>query len=1128
MDGNTVTHFPTSYINIMELKRMMIKRSPILTAVAIFCLATATLVADDKTAKKESVYDNGKVPVNTVESARLMLEDLVKTYGDEYKNGRQYLNQLADIEAKLAANQNDNDAKAALATLIKKAALENPLLDFDKILVLKRNPAHGWGFPGLNAYTNMTIDKSGWDNEICILSDLRSDAPKLTPIYRHEAHTSLIRDMDLHFSGKKLMFSAADGGGRWGVFEIDTDGKNLRQLTPGDQADVDWFDSTYLAEDGQIVACSTAGMQGLPCENGSRQMTNIYRVDTQTKAARQLTFEQDSDWHPTMLPNGRVMYLRWEYTDIPHYFSRILFSMNPDGTKQVAMWGSGSCFPTAYKHARPVPGHGSLVVGVVGGHHAEPESGRLLLVDPQMGEGYPFKPILTGKEWGPEDSELNIMTKVFPKEVTGCVQEIPGHGRDVFGNVYDNQGGESTIRFVYPYPLSDKYFLVNVKKPGNDWWGVWLVDVFDNMTLIKELPGEYALFEPTPLRETPRPPVLPDFTNHDDPDGTIFITDVNLGRGIKGVPKGVAKQVRVFAYHYGYNGSGGHESVGQESSWDVKRILGTAKVEDDGSVCFKVPANTPIAFHILDEDGAALQLMRSWTVAMPGEKISCVGCHERPNDAVPALQTQAARKAPQELKPWYGPARAWGYEVEIQPMLEKYCVTCHNDENAKEKGVPSFVAHNTGNWQSDTSYAALNPYVRRPGPEFELEMLNPMEYHASTSELIQRLKKGHHGVELDAEAWDRLYTWIDLNAPYRGMWNNPGVEKRRKELQEIYAYHTANPEEEYREALANRKPEEIERITPAPQPKREPDALTLPDFPFTPAQAKAMVGGELEKKTMKLADGVEMTFVRIPAGEFIMGSQPDTAKYADEIPRAVVKIAKPFWMSETEVTNAQFATYDPDHDTRYHKEDGKDHIVPGYIANHPDQPVSRVTWQESRAFTKWLSDKCGVKADLPTEAQWEWAARAGSGDVFYYGNRDTDFSKFANLAGAELRRTYTNWDGGSKVHIRRHYPEGHRFPLRDDRFEDKWIVSDYVKQYAPNAWGLYDMIGNAAEWTRSSYAPYPYRDDDGRNDGDVAKPKVVRGGSWSDRPAACGSAVRKSYPTWQKVFDVGVRVIIEE
>jgi formylglycine-generating enzyme required for sulfatase activity len=98
---------------------------------------------------------------------------------------------------------------------------------------------------------------------------------------------------------------------------------------------------------------------------------------------------------------------------------------------------------------------------------------------------------------------------------------------------------------------------------------------------------------------------------------------------------------------------------------------------------------------------------------------------------------------------------------------------------------------------------------------------------------------------------------------------------------------------------------------------------------------------------------------------------------------------------------------------------------------------------------------------------------------------------------------------------------------RDDRFNDGALVTAQVGSYRPNAWGLYDMHGNAWEWTRSTYAPYPYRADDGRNNLDESSDKVVRGGSWYDRPKRCRSAFRLSYAPWQKVFNVGFRIIIE-
>ena len=156
-------------------------------------------------------------------------------------------------------------------------------------------------------------------------------------------------------------------------------------------------------------------------------------------------------------------------------------------------------------------------------------------------------------------------------------------------------------------------------------------------------------------------------------------------------------------------------------------------------------------------------------------------------------------------------------------------------------------------------------------------------------------------------------------------------------------------------------------------------------------------------------------------------------------------------------------------------------------------------------------------ADLPTEAQWEYACRAGTDGPFYFGGRDADFSPFANMADATLKTLAYDTDGRYTMDL----------VPRDDRFNDHALVTADVGQYRPNAWGLYDMHGNAWEWTRSAYRPYPYRDDDGRNQPGVGDRCVVRGGSWYDRPQRCRSAFRLSYPAWQKVYNVGFRVILE-
>ncbi|MDR2170919.1 MAG: SUMF1/EgtB/PvdO family nonheme iron enzyme [Planctomycetaceae bacterium] len=1113
-------------------------------------------------------YDNGVVPVNTSASARRMIVDLIETHGSKYPKGAEFLRRLDELD------QTPNPH--ALEKLIREAALANPILDFDKILCVRRKPnGNSIGFTLLNAYTNDTIPRKGWDNEIMILSDLRNE-PKLTPVYKHPNNT-IIRDLDLHFDANKFLFASINAKGNWAIFEIGIDGKGLRELTPSDQTDVQWFDPCYVAEEGVILGFSTAGMQGIPCVAGSQKVATLFRIDTNKNKVRQLTFEQDSGWHPRLLNDGRIMYLRWQYTETPHYFDRILFTMSPDGRQQKALWGSGAFFPAAYKHARPVLTHPSMILGVVSGHHSLPEAGRLMLVDPNLGTHYPFRHDPKTKEWGKPGTHSNIYPRVYPKEVTGCVQEIPGWGRDVIGNVYDNQGGDCKYTFAFPFPLNEKYFLTNIQIDHKGAWGIWLVDVFDNMVKLCDLPAA-GLFEPTPLIKRVRPRVIPDLTSPNEKEGTIFITDVYHGRGLPGVPRGKAKALRIFSYHFAYWGTGNYTAIGEYSGYDIKRIIGTVPIEADGSACFKVPANTPISMQVLDEDGAAIQIMQSWTIAMPGENVSCTGCHERTNEAAPAKTTIAARKPPQKINEWHGKPRPFAFQNEVQPVLDKYCVACHNDINKKETGILSFVPNGAGKWWSDQAYQSLHPFVRRPGTENDIATKKPMDFHVSSSELIQRLRRGHYGVKLDGEAWSRIYTWIDLNAPYRGSWNSPKNEKRRLELQKLYAEIDDNPEDEFRNAEKNKEkfttpefipPQKIKELLKhnddgvrlfhasiGPLPRVISDNVKAKNFPFKYDEAKKRQYEGTGDETIRAAiTGYSVSsqlphalladcLVRIPAGEFVMGSVDG---FNDERPRAVVKIEKPFWIWKTEVTNSQYAWFDREHDTGYAGEHGFDHISPGYIANHPNQPVARVSWLEAMAFCEWLSKRIGKKVTLPTEAQWEWAARAGTDQAFYFGHRFADFSYDANLADAGLRKTYQNhegweWDGvdrrrpatfmvqagSSLIKHRRYFPPNYLFPLRDDRFQDKWFTVDYVAQYEPNAWGLYDVIGNVWEWTRTNYEPYPYNENDGRNNCDLNKKKVVRGGSHCDRPKVIGSAVRIPYETFQKIHNVGFRPIIEE
>jgi formylglycine-generating enzyme required for sulfatase activity len=253
-----------------------------------------------------------------------------------------------------------------------------------------------------------------------------------------------------------------------------------------------------------------------------------------------------------------------------------------------------------------------------------------------------------------------------------------------------------------------------------------------------------------------------------------------------------------------------------------------------------------------------------------------------------------------------------------------------------------------------------------------------------------------------------------------------------------------------------------------------------------------------------------------------MGSNNETPV---EQPVTLVEIDRPFWMGATEVTLRQYQQFDPDYENGVYDMHYKDQVKRGYYMDEPDFPVIRVSWQKAMEYCDWLSSKTGKRVTLPTEAQWEWACRAGTDSPLSYGDLDTDFSTFANMADAKVREMAVS--GVNPQPIPNPNPSVD-FELKDARFNDGVLHLADVGSYRPNAWGLFDMHGNVAEWTRSDYRPYPYSDRDGRNDGSLGVKKTLRGGSWHDRPFRCSSSFRLGYPDWQKVYHAGFRVIVED
>ncbi len=1041
-------------------------------------------------------------------SMRLAVCDLRATFGGRYPQAEAALRRIAEGEARLDGVwetffAGHADALAAvvgaceaLDAVQAEVLLETPLLAFDKLLVARGAVGFGSNWDGPNRI----------GDELCVLSPVRPDG-RLTAV-----HKGVISDFDLNWDGRRVLFSD-----RQALWELDlaTTGDVPRRVSSA-KPDVAHYDGCYLPN-GQIVAACTACYQAVPC-TGQPNVGNLHLMDADGKNERRVTFDQDHDWNPTVMQDGRVLYTRWEYADIPHYFSRFLFRMNPDGSGQMEHYGSGSYWPNAMYWPRPIPGDPNALVCVVSGHHGVSRVGELVILDPSKGR----------------------------REAAGVVQRLPGYGQKVEPVMMDRLIEKVWPRFAAPYPLAEpgsnlgagKYFLACVKRHEFSGWDLCLVDIFDNITPL--LASGYSsdgspwsaagYMAPVPLRPRPVPPAIPSALNPAQPDGVIYLADIYRGEGLRGYPRGSIKALRIGTHHYRYFGNGATYSCSFEGGWDVKRILGTVPVHADGSAFFRVPANTPIFVQPLDAEGKAQQQMRSWYTAMPGETASCIGCHEPQNSVPPPSQvSRAARGKPAAITPWGGAARGFSFEHEIQPVLNRRCVGCHCDapytaggrsvklEDFRDKRLrppePELIPGKCGWWgwlgpsnkhlkeQPDCyspAYMRLQKYVRRAGYEADLHLLSPAEFEADTSVLVQVLKKGHHGVALTREEWEALYTWIDFNVPYCGTWresNLPPNEEhvaRRAEYKKLYA------------GLDDRD-EEVRPVPPvepfqAPRPMapEQGAGVTAEGWPMTPEQAaaaqKAAGDAALE---LDLGDGVKMAFARVPAGRFVMGREGGCP---DERPQAAVAVEKPFYLGRLEVTCAQYARFDPRHESGFIEGRNKDRTTRGTDIGSPSHPVVRVTWNEALAFCQWLSRKSGKTCTLPTEAQWEWACRAGTASDYAFG--PVPGNGFANIADEGIR----DWNYGR---AQDGYTDGAPHSVPGGRFK-------------PNAWGLFDMHGNVAEWTLSEYRPYPYAE--GAAAGEPMK--VVRGGSWNDTLPHVTSASRWRYPAHQPVYNVGFRVLV--
>lgn len=224
-------------------------------------------------------------------------------------------------------------------------------------------------------------------------------------------------------------------------------------------------------------------------------------------------------------------------------------------------------------------------------------------------------------------------------------------------------------------------------------------------------------------------------------------------------------------------------------------------------------------------------------------------------------------------------------------------------------------------------------------------------------------------------------------------------------------------------------------------------------------------------KTIDLGEGAEIKMVLIPAGEFTMGSPPAERGRQDNETLHRVRITRPFYLGVYPVTQSQWSTVMGDNPSRF---------------EGPENPVEMISWFHAGEFIEKVGD--GIR--LPTEAEWEYACRAGTNTRFYTGNRDSDLSR-------------AGWYGANSA-------------LR------AWPVG----QKEANAWGLYDMHGNVFEWCQDWYSPDYYTESSRENPPgpEIGTYRICRGGGWYFPASHCRSAFRHWLMPDLRSRDVGFRI----
>jgi len=744
-----------------------------------------------------------------LERVLVLFEEMIERLAGQGLDVTAERNQAAELRRQAKVNSKSETLYLAARNAKRQLFFRDPALaPLERILFAKRHPfleSHNY-----SEHLDGILEPGGGVYVLHIPRDqqgrFRPDRALIQELF--DGSKGIVREPVSDFDAKTIYFAyrpdkplVKGWASYWHMYAMEADGSGLRRLTYGPFHD---FDAVCLP-DGGVAFHSTRCKIRFLCWRPQAYV--LYRMEADGGNIRRLSHANLSEWKPSVMQTGRILWTRSEYLDKGADFGHTLWTIHPDGTHPELVFGNNT--PNCYSQAHEIPGTNELVCTLMShGDH----KGPIALID---------------RAKGPFDTQA--ITNITP---------------DTPPQYQMSRSHHNTFRD--PYPISSNHFLVAHNPDNKHSWGLYVIDRYGNRELLYVDP-KISSKHPRPLRARTRPPVLPSTL---DPElakqglGQFTVQDIYIGLGST-IPHGQAKYLRVSeevpailetlpcgqyrADHPAFEDfyatpvhlvhgptpnfvtrtsnaplkslktyldwskkvsqiSPGLYRVNEGGGWPsfvAKASLGTVPIEKDGSANFLAPAGKVLYFQLLDDDYNELQRMRSVIQLQPGERRSCVGCHENRRSSPQPHGGSALLKPPHRLKapPWG--AEAFDYQRVVQPVLEANCVRCHNGREPKRCDLRG----NLDKSRIPISYRTLieDGWVHYFDFTYGMRHFKaePLSFGTLQSRLWKVLaNKQHKEVVLKEAEMRAIKAWIDLNCP---LWPDYIFRQNRPKTQTAYA-----------------------------------------------------------------------------------------------------------------------------------------------------------------------------------------------------------------------------------------------------------------------------------------------------------------------------------------------------